>query len=277
MNNLKTGVLLMGLTGLLLYAGAALGGRQGMTIALIFAFAFNFFSYWMSDKLVLRMYKAQPVTEAQSPELFSIVRELSSRAQLPLPKVYLIPGDQPNAFATGRNPEHSAIALTSGIMEMLDREELRGVLAHELAHIKNRDILIGTVAATIAGALTYLAYMAQWAMMFGGGRDDGEGGNPFAALIMMIVAPIAAMIVQMAISRSREFQADRVGAVIAGTPMGLAGALRKLDSASGQIPMKANEATAHMFIVNPLAGGTMKKLFSTHPPVEDRIARLLER
>jgi heat shock protein HtpX len=275
MNNLKTAVLLIGLTTLMVIGGGALGGQQGMTIALVFAFAMNFFSYWMSDKIVLRMYKAQPVTEGQAPELYSMVRELAMRAELPMPKVYLIPEDQPNAFATGRNPEHAAIAVTGGIMNMLSQDELRGVLAHELAHIKNRDILIGTVAATIAGALTYLAHMAQWAMIFGS-RDD-EGSNPFAAIAMMIVAPIAAMIIQMAISRSREFQADRIGAEIAGTPQGLAGALRKLGAASKQIPMRATEATSHMFIVNPLSGGKLAKLFSTHPPMEERIERLLSR
>lgn len=275
MNNMKTAILLAGLTALLVVGGAALGGKQGMTIALVFAFAMNFFSYWMSDKLVLRMYKAEEVTEAQAPELYSMVRELATRARLPMPKVYMIPSDQPNAFATGRNPEHAAVAVTGGIMNMLSRDELRGVLAHELAHIKNRDILIGTVAATIAGALTYLAHMAQWAMIFGG-RDD-EDSNPLAAIAMMILAPIAAMIVQMAISRSREYQADRTGAEIAGSPGGLAGALRKLDMASKQIPMQANESTAHMFIVNPLRGGMVAKLFSTHPPMDERIERLLAR
>jgi len=273
MNNMKTAILLAGLTALLVAGGGALGGQQGMTIALVLAFGMNFFSYWMSDKLVLRMYKAQQVTEAEAPELYSMVRELATRAGLPMPKVYIIPSDQPNAFATGRNPEHAAVAVTGGIMNMLSRDELRGVLAHELAHIKNRDILIGTVAATIAGALTYLAHMAQWAMIFGG-RDD-EDGNPLAAIAMMILAPIAAMIVQMAISRSREFQADRTGAEIAGSPGGLAGALRKLDMASRQVPMRATEATAHMFIVNPLAGGRVAKLFSTHPPMDERIERLL--
>jgi len=275
MNNVKTAILLAGLTALLVVGGGALGGQQGMTIALVLAFGMNFFSYWMSDKLVLRMYKAEEVTEAQAPELYSMVRELSTRAGLPMPKVYVIPSDQPNAFATGRNPEHAAVAVTGGITNMLSREELRGVLAHELAHIKNRDILIGTVAATIAGALTYLAHMAQWAMIFGG-RDD-EDGNPLAAIAMMIIAPIAAMIVQMAISRSREFQADSTGAEIAGSPGGLAGALRKLDMASKQIPMQATEATSHMFIVNPLRGGMVAKLFSTHPPMEERIERLLAR
>lgn len=278
MNNLKTFVLLVGLTMVLVVGGAALGGKTGMTIALVMAFAMNFFAYWFSDKVVLRMYGAQEVTEAQAPELYGMVRELARRAELPMPKVYIIEGDQPNAFATGRNPSHGAVAVTTGIMRILDREELRGVIAHELAHIKHRDILIGTVAATIAGALTYLAHMAQWAMIFGGGRsDDDEGGNPIAAIVMMIVAPLAAMLIQMAISRSREFQADKGGASIAGTPMGLAGALRKLDMASKRIPMDANPATSHMFIVNPLSGGSMLRLFSTHPPIEDRIAKLLDR
>jgi heat shock protein HtpX len=246
-----------------------------MTFALIFSFGMNFVSYWFSDKIVLRMYGAQQVDETQAPELYSMVRRLSERAGLPMPKVYIMDQDQPNAFATGRNPEHGAVAVTDGIMRILSKEELEGVLAHELAHIKNRDILVGTVAASIAGAISYLAQMAQWSMLFGGRSDDeGEGSSPVAALVMMIVGPIAAMMVQMAISRSREYGADAGGAEISGNPLFLAGALRKLQMASERIPMDANPATSHMFIVNPLSGGGILKLFSTHPPMEERIARL---
>ncbi|HMK60875.1 MAG TPA: zinc metalloprotease HtpX [Dissulfurispiraceae bacterium] len=274
MNTLKTMVLMVFLTVLLVAIGGAVGGRTGMTFALIMAFGMNFISYWFSDKIVLRMYNAQEVTESEAPELYGIVRGLAQKAGLPMPKVYIVDEDQPNAFATGRNPQHAAVAATSGIMRILSREELEGVLGHELAHVKHRDILISTVAATIAGAITYLAQMAQWAMIFGGGRRDDENSNPIASIAMMIVAPIAAMLVQMAISRSREFSADEGGAEIAGNPMFLANALKKLDRASHQIPMDANPATAHMFIVNPLTGGGLMKLFSTHPPMEERIARL---
>jgi len=274
MNNIKTMVLLVTLTLILVWAGGALGGRQGMTFALIFALGINFISYWFSDKIVLKMYRAKEVSETQAPELYTMIRMLSQKAELPMPKVYLIDQEQPNAFATGRNPRHAAVAVTTGIMRILSREELQGVIAHELAHVKHRDILIGTVAATIAGAISYLAQMAQWAMIFGGHRDDEEGGNPIAAFAMMIIGPIAALIVQMAISRSREYAADQGGAAIAGNPRYLAGALRKLHQASRQIPMKANPATSHMFIVNPLSGGGLFKLFSTHPPIEERIARL---
>lgn len=274
MNNIKTMVLLVTLTLILVWAGGALGGRQGMTFALIFALGINFVSYWFSDKIVLKIYRAKEVNETQAPELFAMVRMLSQKAELPMPKVYLIDQEQPNAFATGRNPRHAAVAVTTGIMRILSREELQGVIAHELAHVKHRDILIGTVAATIAGAVTYLAQMAQWAMIFGGHRNDEEGGNPIAAFAMMIIGPIAALIVQMAISRSREYAADQGGAAIAGNPRYLAGALKKLHRASQQIPMKANPATSHMFIVNPLSGGGLFKLFSTHPPIEERIARL---
>ena len=274
MNTIKTMGLLVTLTLILVWAGGALGGRQGMTFALIFALGINFISYWFSDKIVLKMYRAKEVSETQAPELYAMVRMLSQKAELPMPKVYLIDQEQPNAFATGRNPRHAAVAVTTGIMRILSREELQGVIAHELAHVKHRDILIGTVAATIAGAISYLAQMAQWAMIFGGHRNDEEGGNPIAAFAMMIIGPIAALIIQMAISRSREYAADQGGAAIAGNPRYLAGALKKLDRASRQIPMKANPATSHMFIVNPLSGGGLLKLFSTHPPIEERIARL---
>jgi heat shock protein HtpX len=275
MNTLKTMVLMVTLTVMFVGFGALLGGRTGMTFALIIAFGMNFITYWFSDKIVLRMYGAKQVSEAEAPELYGIVRRLAHRAELPMPKVYIIDQDQPNAFATGRNPKNGAVAVTTGIMRILSREELEGVIGHELAHIKHRDILVSTIAAAIAGAISYLAQMAQWSMIFGGHRnDEGEGGNPIAAIVMMIVGPIAAMLVQMAISRSREYGADEGGARIAGDPLYLAGALQKLEIAAHRIPMDANPATSHMFIVNPLSGGGLMKLFSTHPPVEERIARL---
>lgn len=268
-------MLLVTLTLVLVWAGAALGGKQGMTIAFIFAFGLNVFSYWFSDKIVLKMYGAKEVTEKEAPELYGIVRRLAQKAELPMPKVYMMHQNQPNAFATGRNPSHAAVAVTTGIMRILSSEELEGVIGHELAHVKHRDILISTIAATIAGAISYLAQMAQWALIFGGHRgDDDEGGSPIAALVMMIVGPLAALIIQMAISRSREYGADEDGAKIAGNPRYLSGALRKLSMASKQIPMDANPSTSHMFIVNPLSGGGILKLFSTHPPIEERIARL---
>ncbi|MBI4849330.1 MAG: zinc metalloprotease HtpX [Nitrospirae bacterium] len=275
MNTIKTMTFMVGLTLVLVWAGAALGGRSGMTMALMFALVMNIFSYWFSDKIVLKMYRAKEVSENDAPELYSIVRRLSQKAELPMPKVYIMEQDQPNAFATGRNPEHAAVAVTTGIMNILSREELEGVIGHELAHVKHRDILISTIAATIAGAISYLAQMAQWAMIFGGSRhDDDEGGSPIAAIVMMIVGPIAAMLIQMAISRSREYLADEGGSRIAGNPRHLAGALKKLHMASQRIPLEANPATSHMFIVSPLSGGGIIKLFSTHPPIEERIARL---
>lgn len=275
MNTLKTMVLMVTLTLMLVFIGGLIGGRSGMTFALIMAFGMNFITYWFSDKIVLKMYGAKQVTEAEAPELYSMVRRLSQSAELPMPKVYVMEQEQPNAFATGRNPQHGAVAVTTGIMRILSREELEGVIGHELAHIKHRDILVSTVAATIAGAISYLAQMAQWTMIFGGrSSDDNRGGNPIAALVMMIVGPIAAMIVQMAISRSREYGADAGGATIAGNSMYLANALKKLHMASQKIPMNANPATAHMFIVNPLSGGGLLRLFSTHPPMEERVARL---
>ncbi|MBP1780081.1 MAG: Heat shock protein, Metallo peptidase, family [candidate division NC10 bacterium] len=275
MNTMKTFLLMGVLTVMLVFIGRLLGGEGGMIMAFVLAAVMNFGTYWFSDKLVLRMYNAQQVTQADAPELYNLVQELSGRANLPMPKVYVIPGDQPNAFATGRNPQNAAVAVTQGIMRTLSRDELRGVIGHELAHVKHRDILVGTVAATMAGAISMIANMAQWAMIFGGGRSsDDEGGNPIAGLAMMIVAPIAAMMVQMAISRSREFLADEGGAQIAGNPLSLSSALRKLDAKAHEIPMHASPATAHMFIVSPLTGGGLMKLFSTHPPMEERIARL---
>jgi len=275
MNAFRTMILMTTLSIMLVAFGNMLGGRSGMTFALVIAFAMNFISYWFSDKIVLKMYNAREVSEAEAPTLYSMVRELASRAFLPMPKVYIMDQEQPNAFATGRNPAHGAIAVTTGILRMLTRQELEGVLAHELAHIKHRDILVGTVAATIAGAISYMAQMAQWAMIFGGRNDEeGEGSNPVAAIVMMIVAPIAALLVQMAISRAREYGADAAGAQIAGTPMHLADALRKLHAASQKIPMEANPATSHMFIVNPLSGRGFARLFSTHPPIEERIEKL---
>jgi heat shock protein HtpX len=236
----------------------------------------NVFSYWFSDKMVLAMYGARRIEEAQAPNLHAIVRRLTTRAGVPMPPVYLIPSDTPNAFATGRNPQHAAVAVTEGILRILDDEELEGVLAHELAHVKNRDVLISTIAATLAGAITYLAHMAQWAAMFGGRSSDDEegGGNPLALILMAILAPIAAMLVQLAVSRAREFQADATGARVAGKPWGLAKALEKLQTANEAVPMVANPSTAHLFIVNPLSGDTLMRLFSTHPPIEERIARL---
>jgi len=275
MNNIKTLFLLVTLTLILIWAGAAMGGKQGMTIAFIFALGMNLFAYWFSDKIVLKMYRAKEVTESEAPDLYRIVRRLAQKAEIPMPRVYLINQDQPNAFATGRNPQHAAVAVTTGIMRILSQEELQGVIGHELSHVKHRDILISTIAATIAGAISFLAQMAQWTLLFGGHRgDDDKGGSPIAAIIMMIVGPIAALIVQMAISRSREYAADEGGAKIAGNPRYLSEALKKLNMASQKIPMNANPATSHMFIVNPLSGGGIVKLFSTHPPIEERIARL---
>ena len=275
MNTLKTTFLLGLLTVLLVLAGGAIGGQSGMLFALIMAGVMNFASYWFSDKIVLAMYGAKQVTEADYPEFYGLVRQLAVQAAIPMPKVYVVPSDTPNAFATGRNPEHAAVAATSGILRILSRDELLGVMAHELAHVKHRDILISSIAATVAGAITYLAQMAQWAAIFGGGRDrDEEGGGLLSVLVMAIVAPLAAMLIQMAISRSREFEADKGGAAFSGNPLYLAGALRKLEIANRQIPMEANPATAHMFIVSPLTGGGLMSLFSTHPPVEERIRRL---
>jgi len=276
MNSLKTAVLLGLLTGLLVLIGGYVGGQNGMLIAFLFAMGMNFFSYWFSDKIVLRMYRAQEVTPQQAPELHRMVQDLAMKAGLPMPRVYIIPGDTPNAFATGRNEKHAVVAVTEGILRILSREELEGVISHELTHIKNRDILIGSVAATIAGAITMLANMAQWAAIFGGARgdDDEGGGGMIGMLAMAILAPFAAMLIQMAISRSREYLADDGGARVSGKPWALASALEKLQAASQAIPMNANPSTAHIFTVSPLSGRSFASLFSTHPPIEERIARL---
>ncbi len=281
MNGLKTTILLATLTGVLVAIGGLLGGNQGMVTALVFAGVMNFFSYWFSHKIVLAMYRAQEVSQADAPELYGIVAELAQRAGIPMPRLYIIPQEQPNAFATGRNPSHAAVAVTQGIMRILSRDELRGVLAHELGHVRNRDILISSVAATVAGAISMIANILQWGAMFGGlGRssdDEGEGrGNIVGLLATIILAPIIAMIVQMAISRTREFAADVSGAQLSGTPLSLANALRKLEIASHQIPMMAgNQGSAHLFIVNPFSGASLMRLFSTHPPIEERVQRLL--
>jgi len=275
MHTLKTLVLMVFLSVFFIFVGSLIGGKQGATFALIMALGMNFFAYFFSHKIVLAMYGAKEVSEAEAPELYNIVRRLAQKAGLPMPKVYIIDSEQPNAFATGRSPKHGVVAVTTGIMRILSREELEGVIGHELAHIKHRDILISTIAATIAGAISYLAQMAMWANIFGGRHDDEEGGgHPIVALLMMIIAPLIAMIIQLAISRSREYAADEDGARIAGNPLYLSNALRKLHYASQAIPMDANPGTAHMFIVNPLSGKTLIKLFSTHPPIEERIARL---
>ncbi|HUF41918.1 MAG TPA: zinc metalloprotease HtpX [Verrucomicrobiae bacterium] len=277
MNGFRTTVLLALLTALVVWIGHMFGGTTGAVIALVMAGAMNFFSYWFSDKIVLKMYRGQQVTASDDPELYRMVQDLAARAGLPMPKVYVIPEETPNAFATGRNPQNAAVAVTQGIRRILNKRELAGVLGHELSHVKHRDILVSTIAATLAGAISYLAYMAQWAAIFGGGRREG-GGNIFGLLFMMIVAPMAAMLIQMAVSRSREYLADEGGAKITGDPLALASALRKLHMGAERIPLQVNDATAnstaHMFIVNPLSGGGMASLFSTHPAMEKRIERL---
>jgi heat shock protein HtpX len=276
-NQIRTTILLAVMTALILWVGQLLGGRQGMIIAFIFAGGMNFFSYWYSDKLVLKMYRASEVTPGQAPELYETVQRLIHNTGLPMPKLYVIPQEAPNAFATGRNPEHAVVAVTEGLLKIMDRDEIAGVLAHELAHVKNRDILIGSIAATMAGAIMILATMARWSAIFGGtGSNDDEGGGAgFIGLIAMsIIAPMAAMVIQMAISRSREYLADATGASFAGHPEGLARALEKLGAYSKRLPMDANPSTAHMFIVSPLSGKGLMNLFSTHPPLEERIARL---
>ena len=276
-NGLKTALLLGALSALLLVIGQALGGANGMLIGFVFAVVMNFGSYWFSDKIVLRMYRAQEVGPGH--RLYGMVERLSRQAQLPMPKVYIIPDPSPNAFATGRNPSHAAVAATEGILQVLNQNELEGVIAHELAHVKNRDILISSVAATLAAVIMFAAHTAQFAAMFGGyggrGDDRDRGNNPIALLAMIILAPLAATLIQLAISRSREFSADATGAQIAGTPYGLADALRKIEAAARRVPLDANPATAHMFIVKPFSGGGLAGLFSSHPPTEARINALL--
>ena len=273
-NALKTGVLLVVLTVLFVAIGNYVGGRGGMVMAFAFAVLMNAGAYWFSDKIVLKMYRAQEVSEAEAPELHAMIHRLTTAASVPMPKVYILPSDSPNAFATGRNPEHAAVAVTRGIMKILAPDELEGVLAHEMAHVKNRDILIGTVAATLAGAIMMLARFAQFAAIFGGGRDRDEGGGVLGLLAMAIIAPIGAMLVQMAVSRSREYQADATGARFCGRPDSLARALEKISGTSRRIPLESTPATAHMFIMSPLSGKGMMSLFSTHPPVEKRVERL---
>ena len=279
MNHFKTFFLMLVLTFIFILVGTAIGGRNGAVYAFIFAALMNFFAYWFSDKIVLRMYGAKEVSQGEAPELYQMVGELVNKASLPMPKVYIIENDTPNAFATGRNPEHAAVAVTSGILRILSKDELMGVIGHELSHIRHRDILISTIAATMAGAISILASMARWGAMFGGYRSDDEegggGGNILVVILVSIFASIAAMLIQMAISRSREYLADEGGAHLA-HPLSLARALGKLEVASQRIPMEANPSTAHLFIVNPLRGGGVLSLFSTHPPIEERIARLEE-
>jgi heat shock protein HtpX len=280
MNTMKTALLMVGLTVLLVLVGGSLFGNQGMVWFFAIAMAMNFITYWFSDKIVLRMYNAQEVTlekaQGDARVLYGVTRDLAARGNLPMPKVYVIPSGGLNAFATGRNPSHAAVAATEGLIRSLSHEELAGVMAHELSHVQNRDILIGTIAAAIAGAISMIANIAQWGMIFGGygGRRDDDRGGGIAAIAMIILAPIAALLIQMAISRSREYQADASGARLCGNPRALANALRKLQMASGRAPIDANPATAHMFIVNPLRGGGITKWFSTHPPMEERISRL---
>ena len=281
-NTFKTAFLLTALTLLLMAFGRAFGGQNGMFLALAFAAVMNFVSYFYADKIALAMYRAQPVTREQLPRAFAAVERLTQKIGIPMPKMYVIPTESPNAFATGRNPQHASVAVTHGILELLNDEELEGVLAHELGHVNNRDILISSVAATIAGAITMLASMGRWAMIFGGygGDRDRRGGGGLTALLMLIVAPIAASLIQLAVSRSREYQADATGAHFTGNPYALASALRKIDAYSRRVPLQANPSTAHLFIIQPFLGvnaGMFASLFSTHPPVEKRIERLTGR
>jgi len=277
MNYFKTGALLVALTLLLIWVGSMFGGQQGALIAFIFAIVINFGSYWFSDRIVLAMYKAKPVSKSEAPEVYDLVEDLIIDAKLPMPKICIIPMDVPNAFATGRDPNHAAVCVTQGILNTLTKDELKGVLAHELAHIKNRDTLIMTIAAAVAGAIMMLAYMARWAALFGGygrGSRDRGGNNIFGLIAISILAPIAAMIVQLAISRTREYSADRSGAAFAHSPLGLASALSKLESAAKRRPVNVSANTTHLFIVNPLRGNMLATLFSTHPPIQERIKRL---
>ncbi len=277
MNTMKAWLLMGVLTVLLVLMGNAIGGNSGAMMFFLIAMAMNFFGYFYSDKIAIKMTGSYPVSESEAPELYEMVRRLSKRAGLPMPRLYVTPSDQPNAFATGRNPAHSAVAVTEGLMRLLNRSEVEGVLAHELAHIKNRDVLVGTIAAAMAGAISMMGHAIQWGAILGLGRgnDEEEGGaGLLGGLVMAIIFPIAAMIVQLAISRSREYGADATGAQIAGTSSGLANALLKLESAAHRIPMQVNPATSHLFIVNPLSGASLARLFSTHPPIQDRVERL---
>ena len=275
MNTLKTVFLMTFMMVLLMLVGSLIGGQNGLIMAFVFSVIMNFGSYWFSDKLVLMMYRAKEVTQAEAPRLYSIATRVASQAHLPMPRVYIIPGETPNAFATGRNPNHAAVAATEGILTLLSDDELEGVIAHEFAHIIHRDILTSTIVATMVGTITFVARMAGWSMMFGGGSRDRRDSNGIAEIAMLILAPIAAVLVQLAISRSREFAADEGGAQICGRPLSLANALQKLEKGVERIPMEnASPASAHMFIVNPLFGGGISKLFSTHPPIEERIERL---
>jgi len=275
-SRIRTLVLMTVMTVLIMWVGRVIGGTGGMIIALLIAGGLNFFSYWYSDKMVLKMYRARPVSQREAPELYNLVADLTQKAGLPMPSLYIIPQQAPNAFATGRNPEHAVVAVTDGLIRYMNRDELAGVIAHELGHIKNRDMLIQTLAATMAGAVMMLASLARWSALFGGlgGNDEEGGGGIIALLVMSIIAPLAAMLIQMAISRSREYLADSTSAQITGNSQGLASALDKLGAYSKQIPMQAEPATAHMFIANPLSGQSLSHLFSTHPPIEKRIARL---
>lgn len=277
-NTFKTALLLTSLTLLLMFIGRAFGGQNGMLLALAFAAVMNFISYFFSDKIALAVYRAQPVTREELPRAYNIVERLTQKIGIPMPKLYVIPNESPNAFATGRSPQHASVAVTHGILNLLTDEELEGVLAHELGHVNNRDILISSIAATIAGAITYVAHMGRWAMMFGGmDRDSRDRGGGLSALFMLIVAPIAAMLIQLAVSRSREYQADASGAHYTGNPYALASALSKVDAYSRRVPMAASPSTAHLFIVQPLLGMNFGSLFSTHPPIAKRIERLTGR
>ncbi|MCH8003492.1 MAG: zinc metalloprotease HtpX [Nanoarchaeota archaeon] len=276
-NQLKTVILLGALTGLLLFVGQLVGGASGLTIAFIFAIVMNIGSYWFSDKIVLKMYRAKQIKELDNPRLYKIVREVVQKANVPMPKVYIIPNESLNAFATGRNPQHAAVAATEGVLSSLNDDELKGVMAHEIAHVRNRDILISSIAATIAGVISYVAFMAQWAAIFGGfgGRDSRGGGNIISLIVLAVITPLIATIIQLAISRSREYLADATGAKIIQNSSGLASALEKLEEGAKSHPMRnANRATAHMFIVSPLRGGSFLKLLSTHPPMKIRIQKL---
>jgi heat shock protein HtpX len=277
-NWFKTMLLFLALAAILMTVGGAVAGRQGLIIALVLSIGINFFSYWFSDKIVLASYGAKPLGEAEAPRAHAVLAQLCQAAGIPKPPLYHTPESSPNAFATGRDPDHAVVCVTDGLLELLDEEELKGVLAHELAHVKHRDILIGTVAASIASTIMFIASMARWAAIFGGGGGDRDrdGVNPIGFLVAAVVAPLAAMLIQMAISRSREYGADEAGARFAGNPYGLANALKKLQTVSARIPLKASPSTAHMFIVKPFTGGGIFSLFATHPPMEKRIARLME-